>query len=316
MYKLMPRGYKDKIEELLIFSGSKTRPESYVNFTFLISLGMGFGAAFISGLELIIFFPIFFLVFFALFHGFLILAVDKRTKFVEIILPDALQIIAANVRSGFIPSRAILLSARKEFGPLTEGIRNVGKEMLTGKSFQDSLDELTKTIRSDILERTVVLLKKGTVAGGQLVSLFDETAKDMRRRETIHKEVKANILMYAIFIGFAGCVGAPMLYGLSSYLVTTIGSMGNDMYIPEDYSGGGLMSMNFGIDISPEFLFWFSVSSILITSFFGGLLIGLISTGKEKSGIKYVPILVTLSLVIFYIARTSIGTIFAGIIPA
>ncbi len=316
MYKLMPRAYKEKIKELLIFSGSKTRPDSYVNFTFALSLGLGLGAAFLSGLDILIFGPVFFLVFLALLHGLLILAVDKRTKFVEMILPDALQIIAANIRSGFIPSRAILLSARKEFGPLTEAIRNVGKEMMTGKSFQDSLDEFTKTIKSDILERTVTLLKKGTVAGGQLVSLFDETAKDMRRRETINKEVKANILMYAIFIGFAGCVGAPVLYGLSSYLVTTIGSMGQDMYIPEDYASQGIMSMDFGIDISPEFLFWFSVTSILITSFFGGLLIGLISTGKEKSGIKYIPILVTLSLIIFFIARTSIGTIFAGLIPA
>ncbi len=196
MYKLMPRGYKEKIEELLIFSGSKTRPDSFVNFTFALSLGLGLGAAFISGLDILIFWPIFFVSFLALLHGLLILAVDKRTKFVEMILPDALQIIAANIRSGFIPSRAILLSARKEFGPLTEAIRNVGKEMMTGKSLQDALNEFTKTIKSDILERTVVLLKKGTVSGGQLVSLFDETAKDMRRRETINKEVKANILMY------------------------------------------------------------------------------------------------------------------------
>jgi len=314
MYKLMPRIYKKNLENLLIYSGSKTKDDVFCNYSFAISAVLGFVVSFALNINLFLLWPVFSIVFFALFHGFLILAVDKRTKFVEMILPDALQIVAANVRSGFIPSRALLLSARKEFGPLSEAIKNVGKEMLTGKSLQDSLDELTKTIKSDVLERTIILLKKGTMAGGQLVSLFEETAKDMRRREMIRKEVKANILMYAIFIAFAGCVGAPVLYGLSSHLVATIGTMGDVAYIPEDYTGG-LPLINFGIDISPDFLMWFSVAAILITTVFGGLLIGIIGTGKEKTGIKYVPILVTTSLIIFYITRIAVGTMFATMIP-
>lgn len=310
----MPRIYREKLDELLLFSGSKTKNSVFCNYSFSLSLIIGFFAAYIIGINLLIMWPLLFLGLFALFHGFLMLSMDKRTKFVEMILPDALQIVAANIRSGFIPSRAILLSARKEFGPLSEAIKNVGKEMLTGKSFQDSLDELTKSIKSEVLERTVILLKKGTIAGGQLVSLFDETAKDMRRRETIRKEVKANILMYAIFIGFAGCVGAPLLYGLSSYLVSTIGQMGDVMQVPDEYASQTLL-INFGLDISSEFLMYFSVAAIIITTVFGGLLIGIIGAGKEKEGIKYIPILTTISLIIFYATRLAIGSIFSSIIP-
>ena len=315
MYKIMPRVYKEKLDDLLRYSGSKTKPEIFTNYSFTISLVLGFVISYAASLDLMIFWPMLFAGFFALFHGFLVLAVDKRTKFVESILPDALLIIAANIRSGFIPSRAILLSARKEFGPVTEAIRNIGKEMLTGKSLQESLDEFTKTIKSDVLERTVILLKKGTIAGGQLVSLFEETAKDMRRRESINKEVKANILMYAIFIGFAGCIGAPMLYGLSTYLVATIGKMGEAMYVPDDYSGSMPMMATGGLDISPEFLLWFSIAAIVITSLFGGLLIGLISTGKEKTGIRYIPVLLVISLAVFFLTRTIVGSIFATMIP-
>lgn len=314
MYKLMPRSYKKKIKDLLKYSGSKTNEEVFINYTFAVSTALGFILSYVININLLLFWPILFLAFFGLFHGFLILAVEKRTNFVETILPDALQIVAANVRSGFIPSRALLLSARREFGPLSQAIKNVGKEMITGKSFQDSLDELTKNIKSEVLERTVDLLKRGTVAGGQLVSLFEETAKDMRRRETIRKEVKANILMYAIFIGFAGCIGAPVLYGLSSYLVGTIGKLGDVMYVPEEYTSK-LPLIHFGLDLPPEFLIWFSVAAILITTVFGGLLIGIIGTGKEKSGIKYIPVLVTISLIIFFITRTAIGGIFNTIIP-
>jgi flagellar protein FlaJ len=315
MYNIMPRAYKRKLDELLIFSGSKTKPHVFTNYSITLSIVLGFVITLAAGLDILLFWPILTGGFLLLFHGFLVLAVDKRTAFVESILPDALQIVAANIRSGFIPSRAILLSARKEFGPLTEAIRNVGKEMLTGKSLQESLDEFTRTIRSDVLERTVILLKKGTIAGGQLVSLFEETAKDMRRRETIKKEVKANILMYAIFIGFAGCVGAPMLYGLSTYLVVTISKMGEVMYIPEEYAGSMPLMASGGIEVSADFLMWFSIIAIVITSLFGGLLIGLISTGKEKSGIKFVPILLVLSLIIFFVTRSMVGGIFTTFVP-
>lgn len=158
MYKLMPQSYKKKLKSLLKFSGSKTSPSSFCNFSFALSIVIGFFASYFLNVNLLLLWIVFSAGLFALFHGFLLLAVDKRTRFVESILPDALQIIAANVRSGFIPSRAILLSARKEFGPLTEAIRNVGKEMMTGKSLQDALDEFTESIKSDILDRTVILL--------------------------------------------------------------------------------------------------------------------------------------------------------------
>jgi archaellum biogenesis protein FlaJ (TadC family) len=312
MYSVMPRIYKKKLKELMIFSGSKTREPAFCNNSFAVSILAGFVPAIL--LRMLWLWPVISVSLFALFHGFLILAVDKRTKFVETILPDALQIMAANIRSGFIPSRAILLSARKEFGPLSEGIKNMGKEMLTGRSFQDSLDELTKTVKSEILERTVILLKKGTMAGGQLVSLFDETAQDMRRRETISKEVKANILMYAIFIGFAACAGAPLLYGLSTYLVTTIAKMGSVMDVPTDYTSK-LPLMKFGLDISPDFLIWFSIAAILITTVFGGMLIGIINTGKEKSGIKYIPIMLAISMTVFFVTRIAVAGVFNSIIP-
>ncbi len=256
-----------------------------------------------------------FIAFFGLFHGFLILAVDRRTKFIEKILPDALQLMAANIKSGFIPSRAMLLSARKEFGPLSDAIKRSGKEMMTGKPLQESLKEIPKTIKSEVLETTIGLIVRGIRSGGQLVSLFEETAIDMRRKESIRKEVKANILMYGIFIGFAGAVGAPVLYALSTFLVTTIGQMGAVTQVPEEFATG-LPIIGFGgINISPEFLLMFSIAAILITTIFGGMIMGIIDSGKEKAGIKYIPILTAIALVVFFAARMLVAGIFGTLIP-
>jgi pilus assembly protein TadC len=315
MYKLMPRKYKEKIEELLKFSGSKRTPQRFVNYTVTISIAMGFVAAlFVREYALLTGVGVF-VALFVLLHGFLILAVDRRTKFIEGILPDAMQLMAANIKSGFIPSRAMLLSARKEFGPLSDAIKRSGKEMMTGKSLQDSLGDIPKSIKSEVLETTIGLIVRGIRSGGQLVSLFEETATDMRRKESIRKEVKANILMYGIFIGFAGAVGAPVLYALSTFLVTTIGQMGAVTQMPEQLVTNLPMMGLGGISISPDFLFLFSIVAILITTVFGGLIMGIIDSGKERAGIKYIPLLTVLALVIFFAARMMVASIFGTMIP-
>jgi pilus assembly protein TadC len=311
----MPMGYRRKIESLLKFSGSKKTPQGFVNSTFILSIAIGFIAALFVREYFIMIWIAVFLAFFVLLHGFLILAVDRRTRFIETILPDALQLMAANIKSGFIPSRAMLLSARKEFGPLSEAIKKSGKEMMTGKPLQESLEEIPGNIKSEVLETTIRLITRGIRSGGQLVSLFEETANDIRRKESIKKEVKANILMYGIFIGFAGAVGAPVLYALSAFLVSTISGMGANMQIPQDVATK-LPIINFGsVGVSPDFLFMFSIAAILITTVFGGLIMGLIDSGKERSGVKYIPFLVGISLTIYFVARVAISGIFGTLIP-
>ncbi len=315
MYRLMPRRYKGKIQELITFSGGRRSPAHFFHTSLIISLAIGLVMGIIVRNYFAYIFPLVFLATFLFFHGLLYLAVERRTRYVESILPDALQLVAANIKSGFIPSRALVLSARKEFGPLSEGIKNVGKEMMTGKSLQESMGEMTKTIKSEVLETTVTLVTKGVRAGGQLVSLFEETAIDIRRKEVIKKEVRANIMMYAIFIGFAGCMGAPILYALSGFLVGTISRLGGMVSVPAEATAKMPLKMNFGIGISPEFLLIFSVAAILITTIFGGLIIGLISSGKEKDGIKYIPILAITSLAVFFVTGFMINMMFGGLIP-
>jgi hypothetical protein len=177
------------------------------------------------------------------------------------------------------------------------------------------MGEMTKTIKSEVLETTVTLVTKGVRAGGQLVSLFEETAIDIRRKEVIKKEVRANIMMYAIFIGFAGCIGAPILYALSGFLVGTISTLGRTVSVPAEATAKMPLKMNFGIGISSEFLLIFSVAAILITTVFGGLIIGLISSGKEKDGIKWIPILAIASLAVFFVTGFMINMMFGSLIP-
>lgn len=315
LYRLFPPSYRNWVRKMIEYSGMKTTPERYINRALIMSLIIAGAIAFFAHIYMLyVFIGVFCGVFFLL-NGWLIMAVDRRKNFVENVLPDALELTAANIRAGFIPSKALLLSARSEFGPLAEAIKRSGKEIITGKSLAEGLNQIPKYIKSEVLERAVKLIGEGARSGGQLVALLEENAIDIRRKQAIKKEVKANIIMYGIFIVFAGILGAPVLYALSIYLITTLSTFSSAGALPESFSSN-VPYFRFGVTVSPDFLLMFSVVSIIITTFFSGVIIGIIETGKEKGGIKYIPIFMIIALLVFFGARMLISNMFGGFLPA
>jgi len=130
--------------------------------------------------------------------------------------------------------------------------------------------------------------------------------------------------MYVIFIFFAAGIGAPLVFGISTHLM---GVMSEQMsrFAAIDFTkyqaGGGGFAGNLGVftgfnrmgqaaSISPDFLMLYAVVSLLVTSFFGSLTIGLIKDGKEKQGFKYMPLLLVLSLAVFFVTRLVVSSIF------
>lgn len=314
IYRFFPKSYREGVRQKLRQAGMETSNETYINASFIISLLIAAAITVVARVYAVFIFIGVFVGVFFFFNAYLSLAIDKRKGFVENVLPDALELMAANIRAGFIPSKALLLSARNEFGPLAEAIKKSGKEILTGKSLTEGLNEIPKHINSEILRRAINLINEGSISGGQLVSLLEENAIDIRRKQAIKKEVKANIIMYGIFIVFAGVIGAPVLYALSIYLITTLTSIGGTEIATADVLSRVPLFKG-GIDISTDFLFVFSTISIIITTFFSGLIIGLIDTGKEKGGVKYVPIFMIIALVIFFGASYFISNMFVNFMP-
>ncbi|MBN2101935.1 MAG: type II secretion system F family protein [Candidatus Aenigmarchaeota archaeon] len=314
--KMLPYPYRIRVETMLKDAGMSMDIGKFFAKALIVSILAATVAGFFAGEYVIFVYAGVFGGTFALMHGLIYIAMEKRVNFVEEILPDTLELMAANMRAGFIPSRALVLSAREEFGPLADAIKESGKEMLTGGSLEDAFSRLGKFVKSDILGSTMKLINEGTKSGGELVALLEETAIDIRRKHAIKNEVKANILMYGIFIVFAGAIAAPVLYALTIHLVammsqfgasTSAGTSSVPMMGMGMFSGGGG-----GAQISPDFLFIFSILSLIITAFFSGLIIGIIDSGKEKSGIKYIPIFVILALVIFLVSNGMLDAFFAG----
>jgi len=241
-------------------------------------------------------------------YAWFLLRADAKARFVDDILPDVLLLMAMNIKSGMTTDRALIMAARPEFGPLEKALGRAGRQILAGKEIKYALLDISSKIKSTLLDRTIRLVIEGIESGGEISSLLEQTAEDIQSTKLVQNEVRGNLLMYAIFIFFAVGFGAPMLFGISTYLVSSIGTQ----FSAFDISSGGGQTAK-AIQVSPEFLVMFAMIALAITSFFGSLIIGVVKGGSEKSGLKLVPILITMSYIVFFSVRLGVSSIFPAI---
>src|SRR3989344_3196068 len=230
MYKLFasiyPRQLKNFYTNLLIYSNINVNPDGFLGFIFLFNfliaaiLGILFGRLY--DVNTWIFGIFIFVLMYLVLYLWLLVYADKKARLVDEILPDALQLMATNLRAGFTTDRALLLSARPEFGPLEYEINIVGKEITAGKPIEEALFNMTKRVSSDKLERSIALIVSGIKSGGRLAELLQQTANDLKNQRLVDKKVRSSVNMYVIFIFVATAFGAPLLFALSTFLVEVL----------------------------------------------------------------------------------------------
>ena len=144
-YYFTPSKYKQSLIKQLRYAGFKENIiERFIGFTFFYSLflgaiiafdlfmigwgftgiliGLGIGGLILGATQVLI-----------------MLIADSRAAEVEKVLPDALQLMSANIRAGMTVDRAIWLSARPEFGIFEDEIKRVGAKTMGGKPIKTAL---------------------------------------------------------------------------------------------------------------------------------------------------------------------------------
>ena len=105
-----------------------------------------------------------------------------------------------------------------------------------------------------------------------------------------------------------------MLFGLSSFLIQIITDIFSKIEIPTAAEIGRKMPLTFTkVTITPTFVNTYTIISMMVTSIMGSLILGLISKGNEKEGLKFIPILIVLTLVLFFLVRFLISTLLSGL---
>ncbi len=323
--KILPKNILNAFKREFEFMDFRGDEEIFVGFLTIFSLILGF----ILTINLFLLFelslPFFLLSFiilsiiiFALPYYWMDLSAESNGKFVENILPDALQLIASHIKSGLTTERALLIASRPEFGALERELKKATQKILAGERIETALLELPNQIKSKILERTVWLISKGVSSGGQIADLLVQLSNDLRQQRSVQSEIKSNISMYVLLIFFGSAFGGPFLLGISTFIVQALtaqtAGIGEGIN-PEALSKSPVpIVTGSGGGIDPEFVLFFAYLVLFVGSIFASMTIGVINSGKEKTGLKYfIPILIV-SLTVFIVVRELFLFFFAGLL--
>ncbi|OIO28749.1 hypothetical protein COX86_03655 [Candidatus Micrarchaeota archaeon CG_4_10_14_0_2_um_filter_60_11] len=330
---IFPRTLVHRIERLMLQGGfEELQPRLFMGFALFFSVALALLAFFLvpfiteNSAAHALAFPLTFTVVLGLFYIFLLLAADSRAKKIEEVLPDMLEIISANMRAGMTLENAIWSAARPEFGPLRDEIKRVSADTFSGSPIQNTLTQMTKRVRSVVLERAVRLIVEGIKLGGEMSHLLEEVADDIRSNYRLREQIATSTLMYAMFIVFASTIAAPLLFGVSVYYSemnekvmqrSAADSGGGNADVAAQQGMGTFPGMGGGArvanGITSSDFWWFAVACLAATNFLGALILSTIRSGHALRGIQYAPLMALVAILIFIAANAGIKAAFSGI---
>jgi Flp pilus assembly protein TadB len=236
---------------------------------------------------------------------------ESRADSVENYLPDQLQLMANNLKSGMSPIDALNSSLRDEFGALTTEMKIVVKKSYGAQTFHEAILKTKDKIKSVILERVLKLQSASIRTGGNLANLLTELATDIRQNQALKRDLMSKTKTYTAFILFTVLLGTPLLLSISIHFVDTVsGFSGLTESTNVDTDSFGLEIFSGGETISSEFLVKFSYFVLVITTILASLLLGVIQKGKSTSGLRYAIPLMAVVLIIFTLTRHGFASFF------
>ena len=308
-----PKKIRKYYQENIIHSGTKISPEIYHNRLVFISLVISIISSLIFYfIKINLAYSLLVFIFMNIFFYFKIsISASARIKKMEKVFPDFISLMASNLRSGLTVDRAFLISAREEFNPLDDEIERAGKEIATGKDIKKAFKDMSIRINSEKITKVINLINSGLSSGGNISDLLEQTSSNMKEKEFIEKRAASSILMYVIFIFFAVGIGAPVLFSLSSILVEIVVEISSK--IPDVSSAQYTLPLTFSkVNITPDFIIYFSIIFIIVTDLISCLVIGLVNKGEAKTGLKYFIPLAVFSITTFFILRVILAKFLSG----
>lgn len=207
--------------------------------------------------------------------------------------------LAEGVATGVPISKSIANLAKRDYGALSPYVRKLANQISLGIPVNKALQTFSDDVDNNVVRRAVALIREAEKAGGQIDYILDSVAKSISEIEKIKKERRAAIynlvvqgyIIFFIFIAIMLVMEfkiVPLAYSAGGFGAEGIGGT---------FGGAGGEQLD-AEQISNLFLY------LLITQgLFAGLVIGKLSEGSIKAGIKHSFVLTTAAFLIATGAR-------------
>jgi len=234
---------------------------------------------------------------------FTIMQKTKESQEKEEMFLEFARNLVESVKTGTPISKSLVNLKKKPFGSLSKHVEKLANQISIGIPLRTALQIFANDVDNETVSRTIALIGQAEKAGGNIADILEAVAKAVNMTDKLKKERKSSISTlavqgYIIFFVFIIIVLVmqfyiiPMISGIAS--VGTLGGAGINVS-----SGGTGISAS---EISQAFLYL-----LLVQGLFSGLVIGKLSEGSIKAGVKHSFALVVLSFLIATVANILFG---------
>lgn len=209
----------------------------------------------------------------------------RRVRKIDDRFPDFVRDLAESRRAGMTFTKAIMHSAKGNYGVLTPEIQKIARQISWGSSVDDAFRSFAKRVNTKLVQRTVSLIIEASRSGGNVSDVLEAASKDARELRLIYSERRANMMSYVavIYVGM-GVFLLILIILCKSFLPNIAGAD-----IPGQH--GTPIQMH---HVEPVFY-----SAALVQSIFMGIVTGVFEDGTFLAGIKHVFVMVVITWVIF-----------------
>jgi archaeal flagellar protein FlaJ len=223
----------------------------------------------------------------------------RNTRRKEELYTEFLFKLSELMRGGLDPIKSVKELSKTDLGILTPNVRIASTAMIYGRSFEESMKAMAQSLHSELITRYTTLVVQASYSGGSVADLILKASEDMRSIISIEREKEGNLAQYVMIFYFAQGIIFFIIFTLTTSLLPFVQQLGS--------------STIFGVNkiASLDFARGF-FHLIMINSFFGGLIIGKISEGEARFGLKHAVILmaagyIACSLLILPPPATQVG---------
>ena len=115
----------------------------------------------------------------------------RRAAAFERVLPQALMLVATSLKSGFGLPQALDAVAKDAAEPVAKEFSRALAETRIGTDIADALERVAERMGSDAMRMAVMAIRIQREVGGNLAETLETTAKTLRERESLYRQVRA-----------------------------------------------------------------------------------------------------------------------------
>ncbi|MEM2124728.1 MAG: type II secretion system F family protein, partial [Methanolinea sp.] len=183
------------------------------------------------------------------------------------------------MRGGLDPIKSVRELSKTDLGILTPHVRLAATALAYGKSFEEAMRAMTRTLKSELIARYTLLVVEASYSGGSTADLILKASEDMRSLIGIEREKEGNLAQYTFIFYFAQGIIFFIVLTLTTSLLPFLQDLGAVSFLGK---GNQLKDLDFTAGF---------FHLVMVNAFFGGLIIGKISEGEARHGLKHSAVL-------------------------